>query len=210
MDGQSVAVAVVIPKRELLDKVRALMESVSIPMDAYATPHEYLDRRESFQASCLLLTVRMPQMSGLELLRRLQDRPDAPPAIFLAEQADVPTAVEAMRQGAFDFLQTPVSEQHLLDRVNAAVRKHRELQEEAAVRTEAAARFRGLSPKEMAVLHRVTAGAMSKEIAREMGISLKTVEFHRANVMRKVGVDTVARLVYYYLVAGLAAETEQI
>ena len=186
----------------LLEKVRMLMKSVGMSIETCPTPGEYLERRNDLRPDCLILGVRLPQMSGLELHRRLRGEADHAPAIFLTDSSDVPTAVEAMRDGAFDFLQIPISEQYLLDRVNAAIRRHHQDRKGRARRIAAAARFRDLSPKERAVLDRVKEGIMSKDIARELGVTLKTVEFHRANIMRKVGADTLAGLLHLSLLAG--------
>lgn len=175
--------------------LRALMESVGLPVETYPGVTSLLESFDVLQSGCLILDVRMPEMSGIEVCRRLRKTGSTLPAIFVTAHGDVPTAVQAMQEGAFDFLQQPFSEQYLLDRVQAALEKDRRDRRRAAERQTAAARFATLSAKERRVVDLIVEGMTSKAMARELSIALKTVDFHRANIMRKVGVETVGELV---------------
>lgn len=190
----------------LLEKLCALMESVHIPVQAYGAVDEFLRNRAAVLPGCLLSGVRLPQMSGLALHRKLREEDDLIPVIFLTPHGDVGTAVAAMHEGAFDFLQTPVSEQYLLDRVNAALEKDRADRQTAAEQRAAAARFQELSPKEEAVLDLMMQGRPSRDIARELGVTGKTVCFHQANIKKKMNAGTSARLAYLYFARGLHKE----
>jgi len=142
-------------------------------------------------------------MSGLALHRKLREEDDLIPVIFLTNDDDVKTAVTAMRGGAFDYRQVPVSEPYLLGRVHAALQQNRRDRQRAAERRAAAARFQELSPKEREVLNLMMESRRRKDIARELGVTCKTVSLHRANIMRKAGADTIARLAHLYLAGGL-------
>jgi FixJ family two-component response regulator len=140
-------------------------------------------------------------MSGLELYRRLRRHGDRVPVVFFTEHGDVPTAVAAMREGAFDFLEASTSAQSLLDRVNAALRQDRRARAETTARTAAAARIDQLSPKERTILDLLITGKKSKHIAQELDLARKTVDFHRANILKKTDVDSVAGLAHLCLLA---------
>jgi FixJ family two-component response regulator len=190
----------------LLEKLGALMESVRMPVQTYDAVEAFLRDREAAFPGCLISGVRMPQMSGLALQRKLREEDDLIPVIFLTPLGDVRTAVEAMREGAFDFLQTPVNEQYLLDRVHAALQKDRENRQTAVEQRAAAARFQELSPKEEAVLDLMMKGRPSRDIARELGVTGKTVCFHQTNIKKKVNADTSVRLAYLYFARGFHKE----
>jgi two-component system response regulator FixJ len=187
-----------------LQKILALLQSVRLVAETYGTPGEFLENRDVSHSGCLILGLRLPQMSGLELFRRLWRQGDLIPVIFFTEHGDVATAVTAMREGAFDFLEASTGEQHLLDRVNAALRRDREIRAKTAERMAAAARIGQLSPRERAVLDLLMAGKGSKDIARELEATPKTVDVHRANILKKVDVESVAQLACLYFIAGLA------
>ena len=206
MIQQQSTVYIVDSDTTLLEKLGALMESVRMPVQTYGTVEEFLRDREAFFPGCLISGVRMPQMSGLALQRKLREEDDLIPVIFLTLLGDVRTAVEAMREGAFDFLQTPVNEQYLLDRVNAAQQKDRADRQTAAEQRAAAARFQELSPKEEAVLDLMMKGRPSRDIARELGVTGKTVCFHQTNIKKKLNAGTSARLAYLYFARGLHKE----
>jgi len=187
-----------------LQRLRALVQSVRLIAGPYSTPGEFLHNRDIDQPGCLILGLRLLQMSGLELHRRLRRQEDMIPVIFFTEHGDVATAVTAMREGAFDFLEASTSEQHLLDRVHAALRKDRETRAKTAERIAAAVRIGRLSPRERAVLDLLMAGEESANIARALEVTPRTIEAHRANILKKVDVKGVVQLTYLYIVAGLA------
>jgi FixJ family two-component response regulator len=188
---------------------RALMESVQLPVETYVGIGSLLANLDSSRIGCLILDVRMREMSGIELCRSLRDAGIVLPVIFVTAYGDVPTAVKAMQEGAFDFLQRPFSEQYLLDRAHAALEKDRRDRSRMAERKAAAARFEVLSAKERQVLDLIISGRTSKVMARELGIGLKTVDFHRANIMRKVGVETVGELVCLLFKGGYSGASQE-
>jgi FixJ family two-component response regulator len=143
----------------------------------------------------------------MSLYRRLRKKGSRIPVIFLTARADVPTAVQAMREGAFHFLVKPVGDQYLLDQVREAIALDRQDRRRAAENKAIAARFAGLSAREREVLTQIVAGQRSKAAASHLGITTKTVEFHRANIMRKVGAATVEELVHLLLRSGWQTQT---
>jgi FixJ family two-component response regulator len=187
---------------EVVRGLRALMESVRLSVETYAGARVLLQGLDVSRPGCLVLDVRMPEMNGIELCRRLREAGSIWPAIFVTEHGDVPTAVRAMQEGAFDFLLHPFSEQYLLDRVQAAIEKDCCERRGAAAQQAVADRFAALSPKERQVMNLIVDGLTSKAIARELGIGIKTVDFHKSNIMRKVGVETVVELVYLFIKGG--------
>lgn len=177
------------------DSLRLLLETQGIATRAFPTCLALLDDPDACLCSCLILDVRLPGISGLQLQQRLQSMQEPPPIIFISGHADVPTAVQAMRAGALDFLQKPFHEQALLDRVEQALeisaRRSRERVQHATLR----ARFDQLTSREREVMLGVVAGKANKAIAQDLGISIKTVEQHRAKVMEKMRATSLAELV---------------
>lgn len=189
---------------ELVEELCTLMASVHLPVETHGGIDSLSASLDSSRLGCLILGVRMREMSGIEFCRRLRAAGIALPVIFVTAYGDVPTAVKAMQEGAFDFLQRPFSEQYLLDRVHAALEKDCQDRSRMAEREAAAARFEALSAKERQVVDLIVSGRTSKVMARELGIGLKTVDFHRANIMRKVGAETVGELVCLLFKGGYA------
>jgi len=175
--------------------IRVLMKSVGLPSSPFASATEFLTAYRSDQPGCLVLDIRMPGMSGLELQEELNRRGAVIPVIFITGHADIPMAVEAMRHGAFDFLQKPFRDQDLIDRVQQALVRDQEnreaLQEHGRIRV----RLASLTPREREVLDLLTTGKANKVMAQAMGLSQRTVEIHRAHVMEKMGAQSVAQLV---------------
>ncbi|MEO0975401.1 MAG: LuxR C-terminal-related transcriptional regulator, partial [Pseudomonadota bacterium] len=151
---------------------------------------------------CLLLDIRMPQMSGLDLQEVLVERRAILPIIFMTGHGDVPMAVQAMRGGAIDFLQKPLRDQDLLDRINEALRKDAENRELLAQHQATASRLAQLTAREREVLDLVVAGKANKVIAYELEVSQRTVEIHRARVMEKMRATSLAHLVRMVVEAG--------
>lgn len=172
-----------------------LIGTLGVEVRGYATGRSFLDDPASRETSCVVLDVRMPGLGGLEVQARMTELSMTAPVIFITGHGDVPMAVEAMRGGAVDFLQKPFNNQVLLERVRQAISRSRDLRAEAEQRGIAEARLASLSPREREVLALLTAGRMNKAIAAELGISAKTVEDHRASIMRKMQVRSVAELV---------------
>ena len=172
-----------------------LIGMLGVEVRGHATGRAFLDDPASRDASCVVLDVRMPGLSGLEVQGRMAELGMTAPVIFITGHGDVPMAVEAMRLGAVDFLQKLFDNQALLERVRHAMARGRDLRIEAERRGVAEARLASVSPREREVLALLVAGRMNKAIAAELGISAKTVEDHRASIMRKLQVRSVAALV---------------
>jgi FixJ family two-component response regulator len=175
--------------------IRLLLRSVGIAATPVASAQEFLAAFDPDQPGCLVLDIRMPQMSGMELQQRLNLRGAILPVIFITGHGDVPMAVEAMQHGAFDFLQKPFRDQDLIDRIQKALARDREnraaLQQHDAIR----ARLESLTPREREVLELMVQGRQNKVMAGDLGLSQRTVEIHRAHVMEKMGATSVAQLV---------------
>ena len=150
---------------------------------------------------CILLDVRMPGMSGLDLQNELVKAGTAPPIIFITGHGDVPMAVHALRAGAVDFIQKPFSDQELLDRIQQAIAQQRRQQSEALKKRAVRERIASLTPREQEVMALVVAGKPNKVIAYELGVSQRTVEIHRARVMEKMQARSLADLVKMHMTA---------
>lgn len=172
-----------------------LIESVELPVEAYASARDFLAAYEPGRPGCLVLDVRMPGMSGLELQRELAERAIDLPVIVLTGHGNVQVAVHAMKAGAVDFVEKPFDNELLLDRIQKAVAESVRADGERVKRNEIANRVRLLSPRERQVLDLVVAGETNKGVARHLDISERTVEIHRANVMRKMRAGSLADLV---------------
>lgn len=172
-----------------------LIESVELPVEAYASARDFLAAYEPGRPGCLVLDVRMPGMSGLELQRELAERAIDLPVIVLTGHGNVQVAVHAMKAGAVDFVEKPFDNELLLDRIQKAVAESVRADGERVKRNEIANRMRLLSPRERQVLDLVVAGETNKGVARHLDISERTVEIHRANVMRKMRARSLADLV---------------
>jgi FixJ family two-component response regulator len=172
-----------------------LIESIELRMEAYASAQDFLAAYQPGRPGCLVLDVRMPGMSGLELQRELADRAIDLPVIVLTGHGNVQVAVHAMKAGAVDFIEKPFDNELLLDRIQKAVAESVHARGERIKRDEIAQRTRLLTPRERQVLDLVVAGETNKGVARRLDISERTVEIHRANVMRKMRAKTFADLV---------------
>ena len=175
--------------------LRLLLKSVGLPTVAHASAHEFLAAWDGDQPGCLVLDVRMPGMSGIELQAELNQRGAIIPVIFISGHGDIPMAVEAIQHGAFDFLQKPFRDQDLIDRVQRALASdadHRQLLQQRETLRQ---RYDSLTPREQEVLQLVTQGKANKVMAGDLGVSQRTVEIHRARVMEKMGAQSLAQLV---------------
>ena len=172
-----------------------LMESVHLTAECFASAAEFLERVEPTMRGCIVLDLRMPRMSGLELQDALRDAGCDLPIIFVTGHGEVSSAVQALKAGAFDFLEKPFSNNRLLERVQAALAweadRWSKMLEEAQVRR----RFTTCTARELQVLDRLVLGASNKDVAAELNISTKTVEAHRARLMEKTGSASFAELV---------------
>ena len=179
----------------LRDSLRCLLESAGHCVATCASAKAFFAIYDPKQAGCLVLDIRMPGMSGLELQDKLKRRGHAIPIVFITGYGDIPMAVNAVKKGALDFIEKPFNDQALLVLIDNA------LAIDAKARR-AAARFETLTRRERKVMERIVAGKRNQDIAAELTISIKTVEAHRAAVMRKMGVDSLAALVKLVQSAG--------
>ena len=186
--------------------LRFLLESVGWSVQLHASAEEFLEiAAPPKQPCCLLLDIRMPTMSGLELQQVLVERGIHLPILFMTGHADVSMAVQAMKSGAADFIEKPFKDQVVLDAVAAAVRRSAEALHEARIRKDAIALLDALSPREREVARLVALGQPNKLIASALGISEKTVHIHRQHVMEKAGLSSAAELARLMLRADPAA-----
>ncbi len=172
-----------------------LLGSVGYTVAANASARQFLTDYDPQRSGCLVLDVRMPEMSGLELQRELNIRGVTIPVIFITGHADVPMAVEAMKDGAFDFIQKPFRDQDLLDRVNRALEVDAANRASSAQREVVLERRAALTPRETEVMDLIVEGRANKVIALDLSMSERTVEIHRSRVMEKMGARSVAQLV---------------
>jgi two-component system, LuxR family, response regulator FixJ len=179
--------------------VTLLLRTVNYNPVPFARPSEFLAKYDPNLHGCLVLDIRMPEMSGLEIQQQLNRAGALLPVIFITGHGDIPMAVQAMKDGAFDFLTKPFRDQELLDRVNSALKQDAEnravLERDADLR----ARSESLTPREREVFQLIVEGKANKVVAIDLGLSERTVEIHRSNVMEKMGAKSVAHLVKMYL-----------
>lgn len=175
--------------------LQLLLSTVDIESTPYPSGTEFLEDFDASMQGCIVLDIRMPGLSGLEVQKQLSERGNAMPIVFITGHGDVPMAVEAMQQGAFDFVQKPFREQELMDRVTQALSRSEARQEEAALAQEIAERYQTLTPRERDVMSCVVKGQANKVIAMDRDVSQRTVEIHRARVMEKMQARSLAELV---------------
>lgn len=195
MSNESGMVELVDDDPAVRDAVSFLLETVGIECRCFESADAFLSGHDGAAASCLVLDIRMPGMSGLELQDELRRRDWSVPIIFITGHGEIAMAVRAMRNGAFDFIQKPFKDQELLDSINAALviaRSQRQSTRDVGELREA---FDTLSPREREVMTLVTDGKPNKVIAFDLGVSQRTVEIHRARVMQKMGARNLAELV---------------
>ncbi len=185
------------------NSLRLLLKSASLSTTAFASAQEFLAGWTADQPGCLVLDVRMPGMSGLELQEELNRRGAIIPVIFISGHADVPMAVEAIQHGAFDFLQKPFGDQDLIDRIQRALAADADNRQALSQLDELRKRYATLTPREQEVLVLVTDGRANKVMAGDLGVSQRTIEIHRARVMEKMGARSVAQLVRMTLDLGI-------
>lgn len=172
-----------------------LLDSVGYRAVGFASAREFLERYDPDQPGCLLLDIRMPEMTGMELQRELAARAIFLPVIFITGHGDVAMAVEAMKSGAFDFLQKPFGHKDLLERIGRALEADASARQALARKEELAHRHATLTPREKEVMAMIVAGQANKVIAQDLNLSERTVEIHRARVMDKMGTRSLAHLV---------------
>ncbi len=185
------------------DSLKVLCESVGLGVECFDSADALLERYESGPMDgCLVLDIRMPGMSGLELQEALQQRESRLPIIFMTGHGDVPMAVRAMKSGALDFLSKPFSHQEMLDRIHRALETADERAAERQSHEQVEACFDELTPREIEVMDLVVTGLANKVVANRLGISQRTVEIHRAQVMEKMQASSLADLVRSAVILG--------
>ena len=192
-------VFIVEDNESICEVITHLLKSVGLSAKSFKNPYEFLQAFDVSFKGCLLLDVRLPDMNGLDLYEELKKRHSTLPVIFMTGYPDIPLAVRAIKSGAVDFIVKPFNNQTLLDKIQKAIAKCRQNtqvnEQYSAIQT----RFKSLTIREREILRLIVEGKLNKNIAHELGISIKTVELHRAHVKQKIQVDTVAELVKFYL-----------
>lgn len=176
-----------------------LLSTVGYKPMLFGLPSEFLARFKADEPGCLILDIRMPEMSGLEVQQQLNRLGAMLPVIFITGHGDIPMAVQAMKEGAFQFIQKPFRDQDLLDHINHALLSDVENRQDLARRAEVQRRAKTLTPREKQVMDLVVEGEANKVMAIDLGLSERTVEIHRAKVMEKMGARSVAHLVKMHI-----------
>ncbi|MDA8637706.1 response regulator [Rhodospirillales bacterium] len=184
------------PNRELFQD---LLDTVELPWRSFDSAIAFLDDMDVAAIGCLILDVRMPKMSGLQLMERLFEDGIDVPIILATAHGDVPMAIQAMKQGAFDFHEKPINNQALLESVQRGLELRNNQLQDVGRTKEVKAAFDNLTPRERDVYGLVADGAMNKQIAYELDISQRTVEVHRAKVMEKMGARNLADLIKMHI-----------
>jgi two-component system, LuxR family, response regulator FixJ len=203
MGGIEPTVFIVDDDEAMRESLRWLISSVQLNVETYASASEFLENYHPGVSGCLVLDVRMPGMSGLELQEKLAKEQIALPVIIITGHGDVPMAVRAMKSGAVDFIQKPFNDQVLLDRIQFALDRDSRARMDQAEKGEIAARLALLTPREREVMDMVVEGEPNKVIAVKLGVSAKTVEAHRARVMEKMRASSLSELVRMAMTVGL-------
>jgi FixJ family two-component response regulator len=193
--GPPATVFVIDDDAAVRSSIRDLLVSAALPVEIFASGREFLDAYHPERPGCLLLDLRLKEGSGLDLQDELHQRQVNLPIIVLTGHGDVPNSVRALKAGAFDFLQKPPAPAVLLERVQAAIDHDRLAREAKAQHAEGEDRLSSLTPREREVMRLLVAGGTSKEVASDMGISVRTVEGHRRRVLSKLHVTSAAQLV---------------
>jgi len=177
------------------DGLRSLIKSVGLHVETFGSSREFMQRRPSDAPGCLVLDVRLPGLSGLDLQRELNESNFQIPIIFMTGHGDIPMSVRAMKNGAQEFLTKPVRGQDLLDAVQQAIARDRAARRERAKMADLRTRFGSLTPRETEVLDLIVAGLLNKQIAGELNIEEVTIKTHRAHIMQKTHAESLAHLV---------------
>jgi FixJ family two-component response regulator len=177
------------------EALASLIASVDLRVECFASPHEFLRRRGSEPAACLVLDVRMPGLSGLELQRELARAGHPIPIIFITAHGDIPMAVGAMKAGAFEFLTKPFRDEDLLDSIRRALDSDRSAKARRAELATVTDRYSQLTVRQRQIMKKIVEGKLNKQIAAELQLSENTVKVHRRRIMERMGASNVASLV---------------
>jgi FixJ family two-component response regulator len=182
-------------RRRCGEALSRLFRAAGFVVAAFASPGEFLEQHDPHKPGCLVLDLIMPGFDGMELQRALARKGSVLPIIFLTGHGDIPQSVQAMKRGALDFLTKPVNDEQLLAAIRVAIERDRVARLEQAELFEIRARIATLTPREQEVLQHVITGKLNKQIADDLGVVEKTIKVHRACVMKKMKVQSVAELV---------------
>ena len=172
-----------------------LIRSLGWRVEAFASAQEFLDRPGRETASCLVLDLQLPDLSGIDLQKRMAEVGLETPIVFLTGHGDIPTTVQAMKAGAIEFLTKPVDEEDLLKAIQEAIERDRRTRQQHADMRDLRGRYELLTPREQGIMQQVISGRLNKQIAAELEITEDTVKFHRGHMMRKMRADSLADLV---------------
>ncbi|WP_019216136.1 response regulator transcription factor [Legionella tunisiensis] len=172
-----------------------LLKSVKLAVKTFLDPYEFLEHSDKLEEGCVLLDVRMPAMSGMEVLKLLCQRSDRPSVIMITGHGDIPMAVQAMQIGAKEFITKPFNEQFLLEKIQTILASKSEVNRNYQQMTEVAKQFASLTERERQVMHLVVDGYLNKQIAMELDIAISTVELHRRKIMLKMQARNLAQLI---------------
>lgn len=187
----------------VLESLQWLLQTISLEAKIFNSSTDFLKSYTPGEAACVILDVRMPEINGMDLHRRLKTLDVEVPVIIVTGHADVKMAVRAMKDGAFDFIEKPYAEQQMLERVQSAIQSRDSAEKNEHISSD---KFENLTSREKQVLQQILKDKSNKMIAAELDISKKTVEFHRGNLMSKLGVTTIAELVRFSIRAGVDPE----
>jgi len=204
--GRSALVHVIDDDDAIRQSLAFLLKSAQIDVKTYSSAQAFLEAMPDMTASCVITDVRMPGMSGVDLLRRLKELNISVPVIVVTGHGDVPLAVEAMKIGAADFMEKPFDDEALLASVRSALKQRDAESRRQTERSEVEARLAALSPRERDVLNGLVAGRANKQIAFDLGISPRTVEIYRANLMNKMQAGSLSELVRMALTVGILGD----
>jgi len=197
MTSKPETVYIIDDEQDVRDALQMLLKSIGLTVETFASAGDFLDQYQMEWPGCILVDIRMPGMSGIELQKKLNAMGAPIPVIVISGHADVPTAVRVIQEGAVDLLEKPISDQELLDKVQAAINSDHELREIYLENKQIQNCYDYLTPREKEIMNEVTLGKMNKVIAYELDITTRTVELHRAHVMEKMQACSLADLVRY-------------
>jgi len=187
--------------QSLREALEWLLESVDLPVETFASAQEFLDAYDPERSGCIVLDIRMPGMSGLELQRQLNNMRSTLPILVITGHGDVPTCVRAFEGGAFAFLEKPINHQQFLDHIQRAIEHEKEVRRSRQAKPFLASKIDSLTPREHEVMDLIASGKTMKQVANRLEISIQTCSKHRARVLEKLEVDSDVELVRLLLTA---------